>query len=187
MQLSFHLAVDWKTWQNLNRATATGSPGPGDAGHDKRKISGVLQGRTKHTYIKWFIICSNKSVYVYVYVCMYIYIYANGLYPTCLDVIDLEFDRNLVEFPILRAMQAPSFSPCAGASSAWAAVWRLEPNTAWYVRAGSWAALNCEWHWTTVYCTFAPPMSSILWPCRRALAEVLGTRVETIERQSKMF
>ena len=52
------------------------------------------------------------------YVYIYIYIYANGLHPTCLDVIDLEFDRNLVEFPILRAMQAPSFSPCAGASSA---------------------------------------------------------------------
>ena len=38
--------------------------------------------------------------------------------PYLFDVIDLEFDRNLVEFPILRAMQAPSFSPCAGASSA---------------------------------------------------------------------
>ena len=64
----------------------------------------------------------NVHIHKYVerdrYIPLYIYIYANGLYPTCLDVIDLEFDRNLVEFPILRAMQAPSFSPCAGASSA---------------------------------------------------------------------
>ena len=71
---------------------------------------------------------------------------ANGLYPTCLDVIDLEFDRNLVEFPILRAMQAPSFSPCAGASSAWATI--SGQDACWIVLS----SLRYEHRWSAAYC-----------------------------------
>ena len=75
--------------------------------HSNHLITGVSHNYTMYMY----------SYIIYIYI-INIYIYVNGLYPICLDVIDLEFDRNLVEFPILRAMQAPSFSPCAGASSA---------------------------------------------------------------------